>query len=257
MTHINVGLCIADALPHAPDAFVLAQGAYFAWGFCLDDYVRDDDAWTARIAGVADAVLSTVPPNDPWQPALREVDRIFATCFPAHVLDLWRTEHLACSADNSARTPPAACSCFAKSPAARSGRSPCTRPGTLTALLGPGPVCTHLRDAAISLTILSLSAGPGVVLTIAVAILSGKVAPRINREADLARINACPGAAGGRSHAALLHCSRRKPQVDRTSERDHLRPRTKPCRANRGCTRSSRARTWLKASDSESARTKR
>ncbi|MEU5383233.1 ABC transporter ATP-binding protein [Kitasatospora cineracea] len=62
--------------------------------------------------------------------------------------------------------------------------------GTLTALLQPGPVAAHLRTAAPSLTLLSLSAGLRAVLAIAVTTLSGKVAPRINREADLALIEA-------------------------------------------------------------------
>ncbi|MFD8479343.1 ATP-binding cassette domain-containing protein [Kitasatospora sp. NPDC059673] len=62
--------------------------------------------------------------------------------------------------------------------------------GTLAALLRPGPVAAHLRDAAPSLTILTASAALRAVLGIAVMTLSGKVAPRINRDADMALIEA-------------------------------------------------------------------
>ncbi|MFD9591647.1 ATP-binding cassette domain-containing protein [Kitasatospora sp. NPDC059973] len=62
--------------------------------------------------------------------------------------------------------------------------------GTLAALLRSGPVTAHLRAAAPSLSVLTLSAGLRAVLAIAVATLSGQVAPRINREADMALIEA-------------------------------------------------------------------
>ncbi|MFD5081991.1 ATP-binding cassette domain-containing protein [Kitasatospora sp. NPDC058406] len=62
--------------------------------------------------------------------------------------------------------------------------------GTLDALLVPGPVTDHLRDAAPSLTVLTASVALRAVLAIAVTSLSGRVSPRINREADLALIEA-------------------------------------------------------------------
>ncbi|MGW4646891.1 ATP-binding cassette domain-containing protein [Kitasatospora sp. NPDC004289] len=62
--------------------------------------------------------------------------------------------------------------------------------GTLAALLAPGPVGEHLRSAAPSLTLLVVSAGLRAVLAIAVVGLSGRVSPRINREADLALLAA-------------------------------------------------------------------
>ncbi|MEU8919502.1 ABC transporter ATP-binding protein [Kitasatospora sp. NPDC048545] len=62
--------------------------------------------------------------------------------------------------------------------------------GTLAALLRPGPVTGHLRAAAPSLTILTASAALRAVLAVAVTTLSGRVAPRINREADMALIEA-------------------------------------------------------------------
>ncbi|WP_232733854.1 ABC transporter ATP-binding protein [Kitasatospora sp. CB02891] len=62
--------------------------------------------------------------------------------------------------------------------------------GTLAALLRPGPVTVHLRDAAPSLAVLTGSAALRAVLGIAVLTLSGRVAPRINREADMALIEA-------------------------------------------------------------------
>ncbi|MFD0274692.1 ATP-binding cassette domain-containing protein [Kitasatospora sp. NPDC127111] len=62
--------------------------------------------------------------------------------------------------------------------------------GTLTALLRPGPVSAHLRAAAPSLAVLTASAGLRAVLGITVMTLAGRVAPRINREADLSLIEA-------------------------------------------------------------------
>ncbi|MFI5529998.1 ATP-binding cassette domain-containing protein [Kitasatospora sp. NPDC051853] len=62
--------------------------------------------------------------------------------------------------------------------------------GTLAALLAPGPVGGHLRAAAPSLGLLVASAGLRAVLGIAVVGLSGRVSPRINREADLALLAA-------------------------------------------------------------------
>ncbi|WP_327073215.1 ABC transporter ATP-binding protein/permease [Kitasatospora purpeofusca] len=62
--------------------------------------------------------------------------------------------------------------------------------GTLTALLRPGPVTDHLRAAAPSLTVLTASAALRAALGIAVMTLAGRVAPRVNREADLALIEA-------------------------------------------------------------------
>ncbi|GAA2084537.1 ABC transporter ATP-binding protein [Kitasatospora saccharophila] len=62
--------------------------------------------------------------------------------------------------------------------------------GTLTALLGPGPVTTHLRSAAPSLTLLTVSAALRAALGIAVTTLSGRVGPRVNRDADMALIEA-------------------------------------------------------------------
>ncbi|GLW58552.1 ATP-binding cassette domain-containing protein [Kitasatospora phosalacinea] len=62
--------------------------------------------------------------------------------------------------------------------------------GTLTALLRPGPVSEHLHAAAPSLTLLTASAAFRAALGIAVTTLAGRVAPRVNREADLALIEA-------------------------------------------------------------------
>ncbi|MFJ8442804.1 ATP-binding cassette domain-containing protein [Kitasatospora griseola] len=62
--------------------------------------------------------------------------------------------------------------------------------GTLTALLHPGPVTEHLRAAAPSLTLLTASAALRAALGIAVMTLAGKVGPRVNRDADLALIEA-------------------------------------------------------------------
>ncbi|SOB85369.1 ATP-binding cassette domain-containing protein [Streptomyces sp. 1331.2] len=62
--------------------------------------------------------------------------------------------------------------------------------GTLAALLVPGPVTEHLRTAAPSLLLLTLSAALRAVLGIAVVGLSGRVSPRITREAELALIAA-------------------------------------------------------------------
>lgn len=61
---------------------------------------------------------------------------------------------------------------------------------TLAALLVPGPVAGHLRDAASPLTVLTVAAVLRAVLGIAVTTLSSRVAPRVNREADLALIEA-------------------------------------------------------------------
>ncbi|WP_329560895.1 ABC transporter ATP-binding protein [Kitasatospora sp. NBC_01266] len=62
--------------------------------------------------------------------------------------------------------------------------------GTLGALLVPGPVGAHLRHAAPSLALLTAATALRAVLGITVTSLSTKVAPRINREADLALIAA-------------------------------------------------------------------
>ncbi|OKI12778.1 ABC transporter ATP-binding protein [Streptomyces sp. CB03911] len=62
--------------------------------------------------------------------------------------------------------------------------------GTLDALLVPGPVTDHLADAAPYLGVLAAAAALRAVLGIAVTALAGRVAPRINREADLALIAA-------------------------------------------------------------------
>ncbi|MEU9077731.1 ABC transporter ATP-binding protein [Kitasatospora sp. NPDC004745] len=62
--------------------------------------------------------------------------------------------------------------------------------GTLDALLVAGPVGEHLRAAAPSLLLLTASAGLRAVLGIAVVGLSGRVSPRITREAELALIAA-------------------------------------------------------------------
>ncbi|MFF4345653.1 ATP-binding cassette domain-containing protein [Kitasatospora sp. NPDC001540] len=62
--------------------------------------------------------------------------------------------------------------------------------GTLTALLRPGPVTGHLRAAAPSLTLLTVSAALRAALGIAVMTLSGRVGPRVNRDADMALIEA-------------------------------------------------------------------
>ncbi|WP_441247876.1 ATP-binding cassette domain-containing protein [Kitasatospora sp. McL0602] len=62
--------------------------------------------------------------------------------------------------------------------------------GTLAALLAPGALGPHLRTAAPSLTVLAVSVGLRAVLAITVTSLSTRVAPRINREADLALIAA-------------------------------------------------------------------
>ncbi|MEU3495723.1 ABC transporter ATP-binding protein [Kitasatospora cineracea] len=62
--------------------------------------------------------------------------------------------------------------------------------GTLAALLRPGPVTGHLRAAAPSLTLLTVSAALRAALGIAVTTLSGRVGPRVNRDADLALIEA-------------------------------------------------------------------
>ncbi|MGW4895887.1 ATP-binding cassette domain-containing protein [Kitasatospora sp. NPDC004240] len=62
--------------------------------------------------------------------------------------------------------------------------------GTLDALLVPGPVTDHLADASPYLAVLAVSTGLRAVLGIAVSALAGRVAPRINREADLALLAA-------------------------------------------------------------------
>ncbi|MGW4690989.1 ATP-binding cassette domain-containing protein [Kitasatospora cineracea] len=62
--------------------------------------------------------------------------------------------------------------------------------GTLAALLRPGPVSGHLRAAAPSLTLLTASAALRAVLGIAVMTLAGRVGPRVNRDADMALIEA-------------------------------------------------------------------
>ncbi|MFD0572521.1 hypothetical protein ACFQ0T_29130 [Kitasatospora gansuensis] len=62
--------------------------------------------------------------------------------------------------------------------------------GTLAALLRPGPVSGHLRDAAAPLAVLTVSAALRSALGIAVMTLSGRVGPRVNRDADLALIEA-------------------------------------------------------------------
>ncbi|MFI5527053.1 ATP-binding cassette domain-containing protein [Kitasatospora sp. NPDC051853] len=62
--------------------------------------------------------------------------------------------------------------------------------GTLDALLRPGPVTGHLAAAAASLAVLTGSAGLRAALGIAVMTLAGRVGPRVNRDADLALIEA-------------------------------------------------------------------
>ncbi|MFJ2576767.1 ABC transporter ATP-binding protein [Kitasatospora aureofaciens] len=62
--------------------------------------------------------------------------------------------------------------------------------GTLGALLVAGPIGPHLKAAAPSLLLLTVAAGLRAVLGIAVVGLSGRVAPRITREAELALIAA-------------------------------------------------------------------
>ncbi|MFE4520346.1 ATP-binding cassette domain-containing protein [Kitasatospora sp. NPDC056783] len=62
--------------------------------------------------------------------------------------------------------------------------------GTLGALLVPGPVTGHLRTAAPSLLLLTVSAALRAVLGITVVGLSGRVSPRITREAELGLIAA-------------------------------------------------------------------
>ncbi|MFE4970961.1 ATP-binding cassette domain-containing protein [Kitasatospora sp. NPDC056651] len=62
--------------------------------------------------------------------------------------------------------------------------------GTLGALLVPGPVTGHLRAAAPSLLLLTVSAALRAVLGITVVGLSGRVSPRITREAELGLIAA-------------------------------------------------------------------
>ncbi|MFB7618388.1 ATP-binding cassette domain-containing protein [Kitasatospora sp. NPDC056181] len=62
--------------------------------------------------------------------------------------------------------------------------------GTLDALLVPGPVADHLHAAAPSLVLLTTATGLRAVLGITVVGLSGRVSPRINREAELALVAA-------------------------------------------------------------------
>ncbi|MCX4744916.1 ABC transporter ATP-binding protein/permease [Kitasatospora sp. NBC_01287] len=62
--------------------------------------------------------------------------------------------------------------------------------GTLAALLKPGPIAGHLAVAAPSLSVLTAAAALRAVLAIAVTTLSGRVSPRIGREAELALIAA-------------------------------------------------------------------
>ncbi|MEV4560899.1 ABC transporter ATP-binding protein [Kitasatospora sp. NPDC049285] len=62
--------------------------------------------------------------------------------------------------------------------------------GTIRALFQPGSVTDHLRAAVPSLIPLLVAAGLRAILGIAVVALSGRVSPRMNREADLALIAA-------------------------------------------------------------------